>query len=1815
MTDEKKAPGAEPFDWDRALAEWEEKPLKPEVAKEVSPAPAKAEPPRPPAKPLYRPPTDLMGKAPPPRPPPPRPPPPTAVPRPAFVRPPPGPAAVPSSAPPTARAIVPGEDYEGEDEATMIGQMPEAPAPPGIPRPVSRSPVPAAGAKTMPPPGSPLPPRPSSSAPTRSPVPGSPTPVPQDVPAGEAFDAFRPPQATIPATDEIENLMRSAGGTLRPPGPTRSDGGTLPPPSPLRPAAGSPPEPPAPKPSSLPPAPAADEGVEVAGVDEVSADEAEGLAPERPRPPRRSSDARYWADERPPSQWLSDEARAAMEARATWLEDEARATVDKVVRARALIACSEIFAAAGNLSHAEEIATEARTIAPSVALAHRQARALIPSPQDPDDYLVVLDIEAKASPGPVARAHATLLAAEVLRARGDDDGAAKRLDQASRLVPIDARPAIARAVRALARQDLNSIALRLPDAGGLGPLGEAVSSALRLRGVERKEAADSPATPAEVLLRVRRALDRADVTGAANLVASLAAVPELANGAAWLSAALGAVTPAGRQEATRRLRALLDGGVEKVRRSLVARGLELSDPEVVGHALAGAATFTPAEKLAIGALAGMPAPAAGDLEAAQSAPGMLPLVAAVGVMTAPAGPEGAAVRAGYAAGAPGARAAVALGRLLAGGAPPAEVEAVIGAFGDAPPPSLAPLQLELAARATDWARVSRTLEHWGGEAKPAVERGVAALAAALLAERAGDGQRATEAFAAARKADPRAEAALRAVAGLTHVDLVAELGALADELGEGVPAAILRLEAIARTDAAVADPARAAQLEQVHRAAPAIPIASFLAERIARKAGDVEGAVRWIRERQAQEGDPIESAIDAVREARLVMAKDPDLAAERLREAQHARASDVALRELYERVSPDAQDAAGWRERRAADATGQARATLFFEAALAYERAGDEEGALRCADGAASTDAPLGIVARERAELLTGRVARLADELLSEAKNTEDPRTRREAYQRLASLDATARHDPASALLWHRSILEENPDFKPSLRHVEQHLIGEGRDDELEPIAASIASALRGTGSGEATAHAELGARLRMRGAAGSWDAAFDLVELAAAEPEPSLWALRMRQAHARARRDDDAFFESSVRLSERTSQSSDLASLLARAGAAALRSGRLEEAGSMLGRATTEDPGDVSAWESLKVARLRTGDRRGAAEAAEALARSSTVPAHQLQAWYEAGCLWDDPSGDTDRAIVGLEAAAAMDVAYADVFDRLSRLYAGRGMQPELATLLERRIAGISDPQDRLAMEVRRGRLLLDVGDRPAARKAFESALGERPDDPGALGAYADLCVAEKDWEAAEQALVRLARLLPTPEEQRDVYARLGELYSGPLVNLARAEVALKEVLKRGPEDVPTLRKLVDVYKRQNDATRAAELQQDLISRAPSPEEKRAGYIELAAIHEVAGHDNRRAEQTLEAARKEFPQDVGLLRALAEFYVRHQQTPAVNILLDRAGADARRALAAGRFSPAAFGVLATVNDLRGKKDAAAASTAMLAALEGRPAQISRAAEKAFDPRLDDLLAPEVLTAPLRSLLAKTGDALDAVSPVDIRALAATTLAADAPIARLAASLALSAGVGTIHVLVSPKLGAVVMPVGARPPNPPCVIVGSSMVADERIAPFLLFRGVKLIAAKAAAFARSSPSDMAVLVSAWLKCFNPSWQPQGINPAMLSAAAGKVQAALPKRLDPDVATLALEVSSAIGTQQITLGPNAIAWGNRVALLGLGDPNVALDAIGASATPPVTVPADPTERASWIAKTPPARELIAFGVTDAFAEARARLGLR
>src|SRR6185295_10025607 len=102
------------------------------------------------------------------------------------------------------------------------------------------------------------------------------------------------------------------------------------------------------------------------------------------------------------------------------------------------------------------------------------------------------------------------------------------------------------------------------------------------------------------------------------------------------------------------------------------------------------------------------------------------------------------------------------------------------------------------------------------------------------------------------------------------------------------------------------------------------------------------------------------------------------------------------------------------------------------------------------------------------------------------------------------------------------------------------------------------------------------------------------------------------------------------------------------------------------------------------------------------------------------------------------------------------------------------------------------RGRTLAEIGDADAAKRVLSFALETSPDHPDALAAFADLCAAEGDWSGAEQALIRLARLVPDAQEQASIYARLGRLYDEHLPNPERAELAYREVLRRSPGDVP---------------------------------------------------------------------------------------------------------------------------------------------------------------------------------------------------------------------------------------------------------------------------------------------------------------------------------------------------------------------------------------------------------------------------------------
>ena len=257
--------------------------------------------------------------------------------------------------------------------------------------------------------------------------------------------------------------------------------------------------------------------------------------------------------------------------------------------------------------------------------------------------------------------------------------------------------------------------------------------------------------------------------------------------------------------------------------------------------------------------------------------------------------------------------------------------------------------------------------------------------------------------------------------------------------------------------------------------------------------------------------------------------------------------------------------------------------------------------------------------------------------------------------------------------------------------------------------------------------------------------------------------------------------------LIERTNRPSEAATLSLRVAESAAKAGQMEDAIAALRYAIDLVPSHLVAHATLAGMLEQTGDYYGAATTLEAAASVCNTDAERAHNLYRAGVLWQDQLSDTARASAAFETVAAIDPSFAEVLDRLMAIYVADGERTKRAALLKRRLEVVQDPAERVELEVQRGRALSDIGDQDGAKAALAEALEANPDHVGALSAFAEVCVGEEDWTSAEDALIRLARLVAEPERQASIYLRLGEIYDEHLPNPERAEL----LVSRDPKAV----------------------------------------------------------------------------------------------------------------------------------------------------------------------------------------------------------------------------------------------------------------------------------------------------------------------------------------------------------------------------------------------------------------------------------------
>ncbi len=833
---------------------------------------------------------------------------------------------------------------------------------------------------------------------------------------------------------------------------------------------------------------------------------------------------------------------------------------------------------------------------------------------------------------------------------------------------------------------------------------------------------------------------------------------------------------------------------------------------------------------------------------------------------------------------------------------------------------------------------------------------------------------------------------------------------------------------------------------------------------------------------------------------------------------------------------------------------------------------------------------------------IEGDASRLSPVWLDRAQSADDGAAKRYAYERLASLDER-RGDLSSATLWRKTLAEEFPSHVPSLMGLEEHNLKNGSISEStqEKLAEVLPPGDRDPYQMLAGARSLAMSDLRA--------AKRHLDPLLSLEKPPAL-ALRGLATVARERRDDELLIRCLEHLAEGRATDLDRATVAVELGHVLARSGRLNDAQSWAKKSLLQKPNNFpAAWLLYHVS--NTDDALEQAEGIETFAQSVLHQSHRAELWSAAADAWLE-AGDISRAAPCYEKTLEAAPSSLDAFNRLLQIRSNEKRYDAVQRLIETRLSLISDKSpEALELELKLADLLAVQGRAEEAKQHLERALVLQPENSNALRSHAEVSALLGAHESAERSLVALRDRLPPSDERTSVQRSLARLYDTHLGQLERAMDAYQAVLVDAPDDEESTHCLIDVFCRLGFAERATGLQTQLIQRTDIPEKKRVGALKLAAIYENVAQDVKRAGATLERTRKAWPLDADALEATVRFMDRHGSDGSRGFLLDRVGKDARRKLESGHLDGELLDTLARVALLSGRvSEAEGCSAARAALLSLHQPALSGAGIHALNSRVDEVIAPRGLAAPLRNLLRKTGQAMDAAFTVDLAQLGATPLRSGIVFDRVA-QVSEALRIAPPQLFVSPSLGARCLPVTT---NPARLLVGAKLeTLPGRERDYLLLRGFKLIELGVGALARSRDEDRWPMLAALLQLFAPNWQPPSVDSRKTAQAKAAIEQGLARvGYDDDVPMLALEAIGSIGGQEGSLGEATRVLANRAALIGVGDLSSVLSAIAAGEG--VTLSDGGPSRFRWIETHQEARDLVLFSSGPKHARAREGLGL-
>ncbi len=319
------------------------------------------------------------------------------------------------------------------------------------------------------------------------------------------------------------------------------------------------------------------------------------------------------------------------------------------------------------------------------------------------------------------------------------------------------------------------------------------------------------------------------------------------------------------------------------------------------------------------------------------------------------------------------------------------------------------------------------------------------------------------------------------------------------------------------------------------------------------------------------------------------------------------------------------------------------------------------------------------------------------------------------------------------------------------------------------------------------------------------------------------------------------------------------------------------EAAGEILEKILQREPSSVAALTRLSKIYERSGDwDKCKATLQQALQLISAQPNSRDAAdlFFRLGEVARVGDSDSETAVLHLQQALKHDPAHAASIAALEKLARERRDNSLLADMLQRRVATIHAPAERVALLVELADLERKANRNDAALTALARASQDAPNDIRVLGPLADLYFASGRLDEAAPIYDRLAEEAKSGRRMKDV-ARFRQRQGGILEargDSPGALVAYEEALRVNPTDVNTMTGLGRLYFASGDWEKARRIYQSLVLQNIDSEAgvtKGEVYWALGTIHLQLGQPPK-AKSMFQRGLEIEPQNPKLKEALS---------------------------------------------------------------------------------------------------------------------------------------------------------------------------------------------------------------------------------------------------------------------------------------------------------------------------------------------------------